>query len=354
MSGLSNARVIVAGAGAFGSAIALRLIQSGARVILVDPELGSGRGASGVAAGMLAPAFEAVLDAETNLPFELLCAARDLWPEFSDRVGRDIGLTKGGAAWVDLPGLEPRADRIRAALGALGARIAAAPGPAPHALDRVFTPEDWRLSPSMALAAMLGAFRAAGGTAVRGALASVDAGQAVLADGGRLAADTVVVATGFGGAGLATELAALTPIKGQIIRYPELTPPAGAPSLRCVGGYVTGGADGLCVGATMEAGFSDRMADPRTIDRLHALAGRFYPETQSLEPVPAAGVRAASPDGRPMIGPSSAPGVMLAVGARRNGWLLAPLVAQIMAAYLAGGDPGPYARLLAADRFAIV
>ena len=351
MSGLSNARVIVAGAGAFGSAIALRLIQSGARVTLVDPELGAGRGASGVAAGMLAPAFESVLDPETNLPFDLLCAARDLWLDLAAGIGRDIGLCRSGAAWVDLPGLEPRADRIRAALEGLGARIAP-PASAPQDMDLVFTPEDWRLSPSMALPALLGAFRAAGGTAVRGALAGVEPGRAVLADGGRLAADRVVLATGFGGAGLAPELAALTPIKGQIIRYPDLAPPSGAPSLRCAGGYVTGGADGLCVGATMEAGLSDRMADPATIERLHALAGRLHPETQGLEPVPAAGVRAASPDGRPMLGPSSAPGLLLAIGARRNGWLLAPLVAQIIAAYLADGDPGPYANLLAADRFA--
>ena len=352
MSGLSNARVIVAGAGAFGSAIALRLAQSGARVTLVDPELGRGRGASAVAAGMLAPAFESVLDPETNLPFELLCAARDLWPDLAAGVGREIGLVRAGAAWVDLPGLEPRADRIRSQLGALGARIASPPASAPRDPELVFTPEDWRISPSLALPALLAAFRASGGAAVRGALAAVEPGGAILADGGRLAADRVVVATGIGGAALAPELSALSPIKGQIVGYPDLIPPAAAPSLRCIGGYATGGEDGLCVGATMEAGARDLMADPATIARLHALAGRLYPATQALEPVAAVGVRAASPDGRPLVGPSGAPGVLLAVGARRNGWLLAPLVAQIVAAYLAGGDLGPYAQILAADRFA--
>ena len=54
-------RVLVAGAGAFGTAIALELARGGAEVVLADPA-GVGDNASGAAAGMLAPAFEALLD----------------------------------------------------------------------------------------------------------------------------------------------------------------------------------------------------------------------------------------------------------------------------------------------------
>ena len=36
---------------------------------------------------------------------------------------------------------------------------------------------------------------------------------------------------------------------------------------------------------------------------------------------------------------------MLAVGARRNGWLLAPLVARMAVAYVLGQDVGDYAEL---------
>ena len=42
---------------------------------------------------------------------------------------------------------------------------------------------------------------------------------------------------------------------------------------------------------------------------------------------------------------------MLAVGARRNGWLLAPLVADMVAAYLKGDHPGPDAAAMDARRF---
>jgi glycine oxidase len=41
----------------------------------------------------------------------------------------------------------------------------------------------------------------------------------------------------------------------------------------------------------------------------------------------------------PLVGASHTPGVVLAVGARRNGWLLAPLIAAAVARCAAGADP---------------
>ncbi|MFN9033566.1 MAG: FAD-dependent oxidoreductase, partial [Alphaproteobacteria bacterium] len=53
--------MIVVGAGVFGLATGLALAEAGLKVRLVA-ETASGLTASGVAAGMLAPAFESVLD----------------------------------------------------------------------------------------------------------------------------------------------------------------------------------------------------------------------------------------------------------------------------------------------------
>jgi glycine oxidase len=39
------------------------------------------------------------------------------------------------------------------------------------------------------------------------------------------------------------------------------------------------------------------------------------------------------------------------VGARRNGWLLAPLVAEMVTACVTGRDPGPYAARFDPARF---
>ena len=57
--------VIVAGAGVFGAAIALELARDGARVVLADPAE-TGDNASGVAAGMIAPAFDRMLYSNEN------------------------------------------------------------------------------------------------------------------------------------------------------------------------------------------------------------------------------------------------------------------------------------------------
>jgi glycine oxidase len=61
-------------------------------------------------------------------------------------------------------------------------------------------------------------------------------------------------------------------------------------------------------------------------------------------------VRASSPDGLPLAGASAERGLFLATGARRNGWLLAPLVAETVVAAVAG-TAVPAAGLLNPARF---
>lgn len=358
----AGGHILVAGAGAFGSAIALALARAGRRVTLADPaDLGDN--ASGVAAGMLAPAFEALLDDVAAGHFPLLRAARDLWPGF---VGPDaeaaIGLRRGGGLWLALPD-DPAGpiETHRAGLRALGAvaepwtaaEVAArAPGLAPDIGPGLFTPEDWRLTPIPALRTLRGAARQAGAALVRARVVAFEPGRARLSSGDTVETDALVVATGAEPADLAPELAVLEPIKGHIVRFADAALAAAGPSLRCRLGYAAGGADGLRVGATMEPGRADRLIEPAMVAKLRALALALSPALTSAPFIPAAAVRAASPDGLPLVGPSARPGVMLAVGARRNGWLLAPLVARLIAAYLADGDLGPHASALNPRRFA--
>lgn len=357
MSGLSVRRVIVVGAGALGSSIALVLAQAGARVWLVDAAA-SGDNASGVAAGMLAPAFEALLDPPSADHFPLLREARDLWPDFAGRLGDgDIGLVRCGAVWVggdaDLAGVEAglkalgaRAERLSAAQGA-----ALAPDLGPAAGQGVFTPDDWRLDAIAALDAIARASRHAGVEPVSARLAAVEPGFGVLEDGRRLPADAIVLATGAGHAPLAPELAWLSPIKGHILHYASSAVDSRSPIVRCSGGYGVAGETGFRVGATMQAGRYDRCIEPEVAAQLHAVAVGLFPALADATATPAVGIRAATPDGLPLVGPSVIPGVFLAVGARRNGWLLAPLVAAMTRAYLAGEDPGPRSPMFDPRRF---
>jgi glycine oxidase len=357
MSGLSSARLIVVGAGAIGSAVAVVLAQAGARVTLID-SAAPGDNASGVAAGMLAPAFEALLDPPSRGHFALLREARALWPGFAERLGgADIGLRASGALWIDdAAGLEAR-ERELAGLGARCERMsrarlmAMAPDLGADAGEGLFSPEDWLLDAEQALAALAHAAALAGVETLTQTVTAIEDRAALLADGRRLVADAIVLATGAEQTALAPELVGLTAIKGHILKYPSrgLTPDG--PVVRRPGGYGVIGRRITRVGATMQTGEDDRAIEPAQVVRLHALAATLFPALATVASRPAVGVRATTADGLPMVGPSRRPGVFLAVGARRNGWLLAPMVAAMTAAMLAGEDPGGWAASFDPRRF---
>ena len=342
--------VAVAGAGVFGSVTAVTLARAGARVVMIDPAP-PGDNASGVAAGMLAPAFETLLDPLMTGRFAMLKAARNRWSGFLG--GGDQGppvLALSGAAWVDRPGTPSLRGAHALALSAMGARTELYDGPW-GAGGGVLTMDDWLIDPVVTLARLTAELARHGGLVVGGRVAGFDAGRLQLADGAVLRTDRLVVATGADPSHLAPELDVLTPVKGQLLNFVGARSGRGGPVIRCAGGYAAPGAVGLKVGATMEPGRTDRRPTPAAIDTLRDLAIMLFPELTDAPFEALAGVRAASPDGLPLVGPSALPGVMLAVGARRNGWLLAPLVAAITAAYLAGEDPGPDARAFDPSRF---
>ena len=332
--------VTIAGAGALGLASALALADAGARVTVCDPGPPAAN-ASGVAAGMIAPAFEAVLDAAARPHFDILLAARDLWPALAQRAGvalrRDGAMAVGEEAWLE---------GVLAGFARLGLHPAELPGPTARELApglaatwprALFTREDWRVDAADALARLRAAAQAAG-VAFRQ--------EAVR---GRGDADVLVVATGAVQSPLAPELSVLTPIKGHILRLPA--PWAAGVTVRGQGAYAAPGEGVMTVGATMEAGVADPAVDPAKAQPLRDAAAVLFPDLAEAPFDLAAGVRAATPDGLPIVGFGAEPGVILAAGARRNGWLLAPLVAQIVTACALGRDAGPHAARFNPRRF---
>jgi len=327
-----RARVAVAGAGAMGSAVALALARAGLDVTVFDPRP-LGDNASGVAAGMLAPVAETLFDPLSASHLALLRRARDLWPAFAASL--DLPLLREGVR------IEGEADW----LAAVAARLQALEvpferrGEALVSDEALFSEEDWRIEARPALVALRDAALALGARLESRAFAPDDLP----------AFSAVVLATGpAAAAGLAPELAALTPVKGQILRADR--GPATGPVIRGQGVYICPG-ESPAIGATMETGRDDLDIDPSATEGLRAAAIRLRPELADAILTTQVGVRATTPDGLPLVGWSATPGVMLAVGARRNGWLLAPLVADLVAAYLKGDNPGPDAASLDARRF---
>ena len=349
MNDLQGLDVLVAGSGAIGSVTALVLLRCGAKVRLAD-SAPLGDNASGVAAGMLAPVFECLLDPVSVDHFPLLAVARDAWPGLAETLpgGADM-IDRSGALYIpeDDAELAWQADRLQAfdpareilppvKLQALSPGLETwGPG--------LFTALDWRLEPPQALRAIRQAFVKEGGQV---------SPEAVDLTGGHTA-DALVLATGA--APLPERLlerSLLTPIKGQILRLEGAWPHAG-PVARAPGVYVAPSSAGALAGATMQEGLADRRIDPEAVARLRNAASRLYPALQRATVQAQAGVRAATPDGLPLAGPSRGDArTLLAVGARRNGWLLAPVVADVVAARLRGAPAGAFGEAFDPARFA--
>lgn len=338
MSGASRGagvtEVLVLGAGVVGLTCALRLAQTGWSVTVVSEP---GGGASAAAAGMLAPASEAVLDEVSEATAGLWRRAARAWPKLAAQAG--IVLDLSGS--VHLGAIETL-ERRRAAARRLGfdARLeAAGEVHRTHRAARALVlPEDMLLEPGPALLRLRAAAEQAGVRFEPGRI-TVEEGDLRI-DGAGREADLIVVALGWEAAklaGFAPELAVLSPIKGRLLRFPKAPPPG--PVIRAPGAYLAPQPRGWLAGATMEVGRGDLEPEPETLLHLHAAASAVLPELADTPFETAVGVRASTPDGAPLVGFSRTPGVILAAGLRRNGWLLAPLVAETVAAYAEGRDP---------------
>ena len=323
--------IVVIGGGALGLATAAELAARGRAVTVVDA---SGPSASAGAAGMLAPAFETVLDPLSAGHGALLRRARDLWPDFAKQSG--IKLYREGAEWRG-PDAEGVLERLLAA-GFAAERTEAG----------LFTPEDWRLEPKAALKALR---KTRGVALVEDHAVRIEGDRISLASGGAMTAEAVVLAGGWlsapEGAG---PLPPIRPIKGQAVRIKGSSPKR---VLRGAGVYVAPTRKGAVVGATMEVGRRDTAPDPETGRTLIEAAWRVLgraPEALDIEWQ--AGVRGASPDGLPMAGAApDGSDMYVALAPRRNGWLLGPLVGEVVADAVEGRPPSPEARALDPRRF---
>jgi glycine oxidase len=339
----------VAGAGVIGLCVALDAQARGAEVTLVDPGQPLAN-ASAIAAGMVAPAFESALEEEGQGRLGLFRAARDLWAEVAHGA---VTLRGEGALWAALPGEEAELARVGSLLqreGAEWTRLSAEearelnPRLTRRLIGAVFTPEDARVDPGPALELLADVFRRQGGRRV----------DALLTDpmAELRASDAVVLCAGWGSSRLAKaapELRTLRPIGGELVRFPGAET-GGGPVIRTSGGYLVPGQAGLIAGATMVDGSEVQHTTAETQTRYARLARSFLPGLKHARYEGAAGIRAATPDGLPLVGRSRT-GVQLVTGFRRNGWLLAPLAARITADQLAGHDPGPWAEAFRPDRF---
>ena len=178
--------------------------------------------------------------------------------------------------------------------------------------------------------------------------------DAVRAGGERIPGGAVVIASGVWSAeiaGLRPQIS-VRPRKGQILSLAMQGQPFRR-MIRCQHAYFVPRRDGeLIVGATNEDAGFDRSLTPDGIGGLLGQAQQLSAHTASYPIVEMwTGLRPATPDGLPVLGPAGFEGLLYATGHYRNGILLAPITASIVASLVDGRTPDLSLEEYAPSRF---
>jgi glycine oxidase len=350
--------VVVVGAGLIGLATAWRLAAAGIQVTVCDPTPGTQT--SNVAAGMLAPVTEVEYGEDDLLALNLASVAA--WPAFAaelqEATGLSAGLHQTGTLSVaydvdDAAALRRLADyqrRLGLEVEELSGRDARKREPllAAGVSGGVWVPGDHSVDNRQAVAALLRAVDLSGALLIRQRVSHVitsgtTAVGVQLDNGDTVHAAHVVAAAGPWSSqleGIPQELRApVRPIKGEVLRLrvPEAYRPALRHTVRATARgfsvYLVPRPGGeLVVGATTsELGYDTRVLAGGVFSLLRD-ARTVLPLMDELELVETiAGLRPATPDNAPILGPSGLDGLLWATGHYRNGVLLTPITAQIIA-----------------------
>jgi len=363
--------IIVVGAGVVGCAVANELARRGASVEIVD-DRPVAMGATQASAGVLAPYIEA---RENSPLLELTVRSLALFDDFVARASADSGVSvlyrRNGTVDVAVTEAEMIALRSKAAvlarLGVPALLLDAStvrseePQLGDGVLGGLLIETHGFVAAADLTRALAAAARRAGAQLIEAnrvrRIVRRDGDTVVETDRGSLTGSAVVVAAGSWSGGVAIEgvtaRVPVRPVRGQRLALAW----SGTPlrrvtwSGRC---YLVPWDDGtLLVGATVEeAGFDERATVAGVRDLLDA-ASDIVPHAWTAGFKGArVGLRPATPDDLPVIGASrAAPHVMYATGHYRNGVLLAPLTAQLVADAMLEGRIDPLLRIVSPARF---
>jgi len=367
-------RVAVIGAGVVGLVTALELRARGAEVVVYDSGADLGAGATIRSAGMLGAAFEWALHAHERSISSLSRHAGRLWPDLAARIerlaGGGIEFSAEGALviaaspaerdWTEGLAAACQAQDIAVERLSAGQMAAREPGLGGGLYGGLLLPGDRQVDASLLLQRLAAALRRQGV-----ALRLARPVERMIAGAGFQTPDAerfshIILATGAGplpdflgpdGGRIRHGLPPTTPVKGQML---ALAPAPGAPR-RVIHGrdiYIAPKARWILVGATTERDRSDSRVERAAIEDLRARAARLCPAlAQAPELTSWAGVRPGSGDDRPLIGPTAIPGVFAALGHYRNGVLLAPATAELIADQVIDGKVSPLAAAFDPLRF---
>jgi glycine oxidase len=335
--------VIIIGGGIIGISLAIELRKSGATVLIV--ERGEpGREASHAAGGMLvdcpaetAPALQ-----------ELATASARMYPEFARELeiesGINVDLRDDGA--IVFPGPERVYEfASEASLPAPLAKLEPAladQGERPA----FFLRERWVEPRALTSAALATAKRrgvdVSSGEDVTALRMSEGRASGVVTKKTEFLADKVVNCAGAWSGQIAPHAFPTRPVKGQMLYLLSPSRNLLRHVIRAPEAYLIPRSDGrILVGTTTEEAGFDKRTDVGAIQRLHDAAIGLIPELRNAKILEDwAGLRPGTPDALPIMGETSTPGYYVATGHFRDGIMLAPITARVMADVIAGKNCG--------------
>lgn len=343
-----------------GCSIAWRLAQSGLKVAVIERGR-VGCEASRAAAGMLSPQGES----QTAGPFFDLCLrSRAMYRSFAEELteasGIDVEYKDEGTLFVLVEG-EDQEEKTRWAAWQLEAGLPLEfvsaedihkiePSVTESATGAIFLPQEHQVENRRLMDALDVAMRRAGVRLIEDSeVTALDTVHGkvigVLCDSERMSAGLVVVAAGAWSSSLLEPIGlniSIIPARGQMI---AVRGPA-CPINRVIHSskvYVVPRRDGrILIGATVEyAGFKKAVTVDAIKNLLNA-AVELVPSLRGFDIVETwSGLRPDTVDHQPILGASAFDNLFLATGHFRNGILLAPVTARLMAeAMIEGVVPG--------------
>jgi len=339
---MKNWDVIVIGGGIIGLSLSIELRKSGASVLVV--ERGEpGREASHAAGGMLADCLF-----ETPAALQLLAtASARMYPEFVHELQVESGINVDlrDLGTIFFPSIAHASDpvlqsaQLPAPLSEFEPALADFTRPAFYLQERSVDPR------ALTSAALHTAKR-------RGVdFSSGDEVTALnLSDGGvtgvatkktSFLAPRVVNCAGAWSGQIGPHAFPTRPVKGQMLCLASPSRNLLKHVVRSPEVYLIPRSDGrIIVGTTVEEAGFDKRTDVATIQRLHRAAVAMVPELRNAKILEDwAGLRPGTPDALPILGATSTPGYCVATGHFRDGILLAPVTARVMADIIEGKSP---------------
>lgn len=375
MNNRTNQDILIVGGGVIGLSIARKLHQKGAAKITIIERGKLGQESSFAAAGMLAA--QAETDKADDF-FHFCIKSRELYPQFADELkdetGADIELDKSGTLFLALTEEDEREIRHRfewqKKAGLRVEYLSAAevrqvePFISPDTRAALFFPDDRQVENRQLLDALqkyvaLNKINVVENAEVKSLLVKNEKiTGAETQSGNFLAAKTVIAAGAWTshikiGENILPGLRNVKPIRGQMLGF-HTAKRLFSKVIYSPRGYIVPRRDGrILVGATMEDVGFDKSVTTDGIDFVRENALEIAPSLVNLERSEKwSGLRPFAPDGLPILGGfPQVENLFVATAHYRNGILLAPLTAEILASKIVENKDSEYLRIFSPNRF---